>query len=234
MRSRQRFVDAMPWKGRASDRTRGPHPGARVLKNNMWLEATLTKDDLESLLAQFAPLEIRLGESGRLILASPTEVSMNPGKGVGVLCDATVHWPLLGMDLPVRMRGLGILLRPAVRPGSDGSCGVLVFTLQIEHVGVSPLPAVFDASLTSLLNRELAQDRAALVWNFVETLSHVFALPAALASAATLGLKANAGSIRITDKAIGFVVGFGTDVQPRPAAPVPIDTVSQQGAASPG
>jgi hypothetical protein len=198
----------------------------------MWLEAILTKDDLRDVFDQFAPLEIRLGDSGRLVLESPTEVSINPGSGVGVVCDATLHWPVLGVDLPVRMRGLTVLLHPTVRPRPDGSCGALVFTLQIDRTGVSLLPAVFDARVTSLLNRELAENHAALEWNFGKTLSHVFQLPAALASAATLSLEVIAGSVKTTDDAVGFAVGFRAEVHPRVAAPAGADAASRENAPS--
>jgi hypothetical protein len=199
----------------------------------MWLEAILTKDDLRDVFEQFAPLEIRLGESGRLILESPSEVSMNPGSGVGVVCDATLHWPVLGVDLPVRMRGLTVLLHPTIQPRPDGRCGALVFTLQIDHTGVSLLPAVFDARVTSLVNRELAERHAALEWNFGKTLSHVFALPAALVSAGTLSLKVHAGSVKTTSEALGFAVGFLAEVQPRARAPAVADAALHEDAASP-
>lgn len=199
----------------------------------MWLEAILTKDDLRDVFEQFAPLEIRLGDSGRLILESPTDVSVIPGSGVGVVCDATLHWPVLGVDLPVRMRGLTVLLHPTIQPRPDGGCGALVFTLQIDRTGVSLLPAAFDARVTSLLNRELAESHAALEWNFGKTLSHVFALPAALASAGTLSLKVHAGSVKTTGDALGFAVGFRAEVQPRALPPAGADAASHEDAASP-
>ena len=153
----------------------------------MWLEAILTTADLRDVLGQFAPLEIRLGSDGKLLLASPTEVSLIPGEGIGVVCDATLHWPVLGVDLPVHMRGLTVLIHPTVRPGPNGSCDVLAFTLQIDRAGVSILPAVVDDRVTSLLNQELVKKHVELAWNFGKTLSHVFQLPAFLASAAALG-----------------------------------------------
>jgi hypothetical protein len=181
----------------------------------MWLEAILTKDDIRDIFAQFTPFEIRLGENGRLLLASPTEISMIPDEGVSVVCEATIHWPVLGFDVPVHMHGLTVLIHPMVRPDADGRYGILAFTLQIDHAGVSLLPAVIDDHVRSLLNRELEEKHVELAWNFGNTLSHVFNLPAALASAAALSLKVGLGTVKVTDQAIGFAVEFGAEVQPR-------------------
>jgi hypothetical protein len=181
----------------------------------MWLEAILTKDDVRDVFAQFTPLEIRLGENGKLLLASPKEVSMIPGEGVSVVCDATLHWPVLGIDIPVHMRGLTVLIHPIVRPDPDCRCGVLAFTLQVNHAGVSLLPSVVDGRVTSLLNEELLKKHIELSWDFGRTLTHVFAMPEALASAAALSLNVIAGTVKITDDAIGFAVGMGAEVQPR-------------------
>jgi hypothetical protein len=181
----------------------------------MWLEAILTKEDLQDVLGQFAPLEIRLGDSGRLILAIPTDVSLIQGEGMGVVCDATLHWPVLGIDLPVNLRRLTVLVHPTVRPGLDGACDVLAFTLRVDRTGVALLPDALDERVTSLLNKELEKKHVELAWNFAETLSHVFSLPLTLASAAALGLKVKAGVVKVIDNTIGFAVSFEVEVRPR-------------------
>jgi hypothetical protein len=181
----------------------------------MWLEAILTTDDLREVLEQFSPLEIRLGDNGKLLLASPTRVSLTAGEGMSVVCEATLHWPVLGVDLPVHMHGLSVLVRPSVRPAPDGTCDVLAFTLQIDRAGVSILPHILDDKVTSLLNEELAKKHVELAWNFGKTLTHVFSLPDALASAAALALKVSGGSVRVTEAAVGFAVNFTAEVRPR-------------------
>jgi hypothetical protein len=193
--------------------------GTQVAKIQcMWLEAILTTSDLQDTIQQFSPLEIRLGDNGKLLLASPTRVSLTAGEGMAVVCEATLHWPVLGVDLPVHMHGLSVLVRPEVRPAPDGTCDVLAFTLQIDRAGVSILPHIIDDKVTSLLNEELAKKHVELAWNFGETLTHVFALPAALASAAALALKVGGGTVKITDRAIGFAVNFTAEVRPRVGA----------------
>jgi hypothetical protein len=184
----------------------------------MWMEAILTTSDLQDTLQQFSPLEIRLGENGKLLLASPTRVSLTAGEGMAVVCDATLHWPVLGVNLPVHMHGLSVLVRPSVRPAPDGTCDVLAFTLQIDRAGVSILPHIIDDKVASLLNEELAKKHVELAWNFAETLTHVFSLPDALASASALALNVAGGTVRVTDHAMGFAVNFTTEVTPRIAA----------------
>ena len=153
-----------------------------------------------------------------MLLASPTRVSLSAGEGMAVVCEATLHWPVLGIDLPVHMHGLSVLVRPSVRPAPDGTCDVLAFTLQVDRTGVSILPDIIDDKVTSMLNEELAKKHIELAWNFAATLSHVFALPDALASASAIALKVGGGTVKVTDHAIGFAVNFTAEVRPRVGA----------------
>ena len=180
----------------------------------MWLEAILTKRDLETVLQQFAPLTIRLGDGGRLLLAEPTEVLLSEG-GLGVVCSATVHWPILGFDVPVALNGLTLRVLPVVETTLAGS--PLVFRLQIDHTGVAVLPAMLDGRVTAMINEELQRKRVELSWKFIETLSHAFGLPDSLLSAASISLVARAGAVKATDKALGLAVEFTTEVHPRSA-----------------
>ena len=179
----------------------------------MWLEAILMKEDLHKVLTQFAPMEFRLGDSGRLLLVDPKDVSLIPDKGLGVVCEATLHWPLLGIDVPVHIHELLLLIHPAVeqREGKE----FLVFTLTIEHAGVGILPKIVDDKITSMVNEELVKKHVELAWNFSETLSHVFSLPEVLVSTAAFGLEVDAGRVKVTDTALGFAVSFGTEVTRR-------------------
>jgi len=180
----------------------------------VWLEAILTREDVRCILEQFSPLEIRLGESGRVSFASPTTVSTIPGKGIGVVCDATLHWPVLSVNVPVTMTGLTLLIHPAVEPCSEGEA--LVFTLQIDRAGVTALQFI-DDRVTARVNDELVKKHVGLSWNFGKALSHVFRLPAALLSTEALCLKVKCGAVKVTESALGFAVGFETEVKRRVA-----------------
>jgi hypothetical protein len=183
----------------------------------MHLKAILTRDDLHGVLMQFAPLEICLAENGKLLLSSPAEVALVPGKGMSVVCDATLQWPVLGFALPVQMRGLAVQVQPSVRSGPDGGNTVLALTLQIDRTGFSLLPAMIDERVTSRVNQELVKKDVELSWNFEKTLSHVFSLPDALTSAAALSLKVSGGTVVATDSAVVFTVDFDAAVRRRPA-----------------
>jgi hypothetical protein len=187
----------------------------------MWLEAVLTRDDLSSIVDQFAPLEIRLGENGRLLLAGPTKVDLVEGAGISVECDATLNWSVLGIDVPVTMRGLKVLVRPVVETPVEGE--VLAFTLQIDHAGVSSL-SILDDRAAALVNEELERKNVGLRWNFPKTLTHSFSLPDALLSAEAISLTAQAGTVKVSDSALGLAVSFCTRVTRRAkgaASPAP-------------
>jgi hypothetical protein len=179
----------------------------------MWLEAILTREDLQEVVQEFSPLEIRLGDSGSLLLVAPSDVSVIPGQGVGVKCDATLHWPVLGLDVPVSMRALTLRVLPRVENRPQGA--TLVFRLQIDHTGVAMLPSFFDDRVTARVNEELEQKHVELAWNFVDALSHVFRLPPALASASAFVLTATAGKVEATETALGLAVNFRAEVRAR-------------------
>jgi hypothetical protein len=179
----------------------------------MRIEAVLTKEDLSGILRQFAPSVIRLGEAGELLLDEPTEVALIPERGMRVVCSASLHWPLLGISVPVAVRSLAVMVCPVIetRAGAEA----LVFKVHIERVDITLLPDFFDDRVTARVNEELAKKHVDLSWRFAEMLSHEFRLPDALASTAALGLDVNAGTVRISDHAVSFAVSFQTHVERR-------------------
>jgi hypothetical protein len=203
----------------------------------MWLEAILTKTDLETVLLQFSPMKIVLGDNGSLLLAEPKEVTMIPDAGIGVIVDATLHWPILGFDVPVHFRGLTLRVLPIVDKAAKGT--PLVFRLQLDHTGMTMLPSMLDHRVTTIVNDELTKKHVELSWNFIETLSHEFGLPKAMASAESISLIARDGVAKATEQALGLAVRFETAVKPRapaattlPAAPAADETVAENESAS--
>ncbi len=178
----------------------------------MWLEAILTEDDVRSVATQFSPLEVRLGTDGRLALARPVSVSLVPGRGVEVVCDAQLEWPVLGMHVPVAMQRLTVLVQPTVEDRPDGHA--LVLRLALERAGVSQV-GLIDGRVTALLNDELAKHHVELAWNFTRTLTHTFALPASLLSAETVGLEVQSGATKVTRKGMALAVRMGASVRRR-------------------
>jgi hypothetical protein len=128
---------------------------------------------------------------------------------------AEIHWPVLGVHVPVSVRSATLEIRPEIveRPGGD----TLTFKLHLDDVDVSMLPDFVDRGIVDLVNRELEAKHIELSWGFTKTLSHVFDLPEALASAGGLDLRAGSGRVKITGEALALAVSFGARVQPRGA-----------------
>ncbi len=182
----------------------------------MWLEAILTKSDLQQIFEQFAPLTVSLGDSGELTLDTPSDVTLHPDTGVRVVCSARLRWSVLGMHVPVTIHSLVAHITPAIEHGSSGE-EALIFKLSLEHADIAAIPAIFDAHVTARVNNELLKKHVELAWHFRDLLDHVFALPPTLASAAALRLRVKASLVKTTSDALGFAVNFEVDVRRRSA-----------------
>lgn len=181
----------------------------------MWLEAIFSREDVEEVAERFAPLRLRLRKGGSLVLLAPRDVSLLPEEGIALTCDATLHWPLLGIDVPISLRGVLTRVVPTIEQRANGA--TLVVRMRIDHAGVAILPALFDHAIAEQINRELRRKHVELAWTFVETLSHAFALPAGLASAEAFSIRAIAGKVNVTQAALGLAVDFEASVKARAA-----------------
>jgi hypothetical protein len=183
----------------------------------MRLDAILSSEDVEELVRQFVPLELELGEVGKseryVSIDEVSEVALVAKAGVRVSCKARLRWPMLGLHVPVRVKTLDVLLRPTIEMRDHHPS--LIFALTIEHADIAWSPALIDESLTERVNRELVEHHVELSWNFARTLSHVFHLPAAMQTAATLGLEVIEGQVSVTAASLGLTVAFRAAVGPR-------------------
>ena len=183
----------------------------------MHVEAILTQDDVADVLRQFVPLEFELGKIGaaeRIVAVDELrKVTLLPAEGVRVECTAHLRWPVLGIGVPVRIHELTIVLSPSVRIHMGEE--FLVFKLKIEAADIAWVPARIDKSIAERVNRDLADHNVELAWNFHRALTHVFRLPDALRSAATLGLRVTGGKVTVTESTLGLSVTFGTEVKQR-------------------
>jgi hypothetical protein len=178
----------------------------------VWIEAILTRNDLVDFLGQLSPVEVALGKGGRLVVALPREVSMVPGEGIRVIADLTIHWPLLGVDVPMKLEGLTVLLRPTIDCSAEVVPGPLVFELHIDRAGLAHMPALLDEGVAALVNEELSKKSARLSWDFRAMLSHVFDLPGALLSAASIDLRVVDGKVKVVEDALGLALELDTKV----------------------
>src|SRR5580658_10570645 len=109
-------------------------------EEHMRLQATLTRDDLHSLVDELMPVTIRLGQKGKLSLSDPSRIELVAGRGLRVSCHALGSWEVLGVGVPIALTSLEVLLEPsfAMRPEGD----VLVFKLQIVSADIARVPGM--------------------------------------------------------------------------------------------
>lgn len=176
----------------------------------MWVEAVLLGEDLDRLVAQFAPMTIPIG-AGRVVLSEPAPAVLVPEVGLRVTCQARIHWPVLGIDVPVTIQSLAVLVRPAVAPGPDGQA--LVVTVEIESVDLAGVPKMIEEKITEKINAELGRRQVELSWNFAQTLTHSFLLPESIRPLASLDLRVTAGRVRIQADGIGLAVQLRSAVE---------------------
>jgi hypothetical protein len=179
----------------------------------MWAEAIFSIVDLEEVTGQLFPLRIILGKDGNVLLTDRRDLALLPGVGLRMTVTAEIHWPVLGMNIPVSVRSATLEIRPEIveNPGGD----TLTFKLHLDDIDVSTLPAFVDRRVVDHVNKELEAKHIELAWGFTRTLSHVFQLPEALASAAALDMRAGSGCVKITSEALAIAVRFHARVEPR-------------------
>jgi hypothetical protein len=173
----------------------------------MWIEAIISREDFAALAAELFPLSVQLGASDSehyLLLSAATAVSLVEGRGLRFTCNAQIRWPVLGMDLPINVEALTVLVKPSVAEGSES----LVLGVELEHANVSWVPALIDAKIVQAVNDALEMKSRELSWNFTKTLSHEFPLPALLQPLRALDLNVAWGKVRVTAEALVLVVSF--------------------------
>src|SRR5260221_952005 len=136
-------------------------PGRGV---TMWVEAVLSKEDLAALIAQIVPLTIRINADGGadhyIELATATDLALVADQGLRMTTEARIHWPVLGITVPVKIDPLIVMIKPQVTatPGGDA----LSFTLQIEQADFAGILALGDQLITDKINSELGKSQVEL------------------------------------------------------------------------
>jgi hypothetical protein len=183
----------------------------------MWVEAIIAKEDLAKVIDDLCPLRIKIGEDGSVLLSDPRDVALVSGVGLRMTVTLEIHWPVLGVQIPVSVRSATLEVQPEVLQTPQGS--TLTFKLHLDDVDIAILPALIDRGIVDLVNKELAAKHVELAWAFIQTLSHVFELPDALASVRALDLRATGGRVKVTSEALALAVLFEARVEPRGESP---------------
>jgi hypothetical protein len=183
----------------------------------MWVEAIVSLEDFQSLAAELFPVRVHLGGDDSdhyLFLSAISDASLVEGRGLRLVCDAQIRWPVLGMDVPINVDRLTVMLEPSV-PHEGGE---LYLGVQLEHADVAWVPALLDTKIVGAINEALHKRREDLSWNFARALSHELPLPEMLQPLRALGLKAAWGKTRVTSEGVVLVVSFQAHAIPKDLA----------------
>ena len=197
----------------------------------MWSEAIFATEDLAHFAAELLPMQFKLGADGELRISDPRELELVPGAGLRLTVSCHLHWPVLGIEMPLSIRGATVMVEPEIAEGPKSKA--LVFKLRLDELDLSMLPAFLDRGIVGLINRELEAKHTELSWNFSDTLSHVFDLPEGLRPASAIDLVASAGRVKVTADAVALAVLFEAHVIPRQPAPPPGPTTADAAPAEP-
>ena len=186
----------------------------------MFLEALVTHEDLRALLVSALPLTILLDDtdgSHSLALSDLTEIAIVPGMGVRLTCRALLHWPLLGIDAPLTLNSLCVVLVPEVTPSPGGEG--LSFGVAIEHVNIAGVPSALDETISRAVNARLAARHLELSWDFSKTFARVVPLPNLLEPLESLSIHVAWGKVKITEEALVFALSLHKALVRRGDAP---------------
>lgn len=194
----------------------------------MWLQATITLDDLTHYLNELLPLKIQLDDGddsqggGRVLdLAAPEHVRMVPSVGVEIETSARIVWPVLGIHVPAVVRTVRAIFKPSVTAieGGDSSLG---FDLHIEHLDLTLVPGIVEGAIKDVLNADLARPGRLPSWNFTRQMDFRFGVPRQLGFEGEFRLAASWAELKITEDgftlAMSFIAGVDRGRAPHEAA----------------
>ncbi len=151
-----------------------------------------------------------MGSDHHLRILNPKDVVLVEDRGLRLTCEAEILWPVLGIEVPIRVESLTLMLGLELSPTLGEE--VIVLVPELEDIDVSWIPHLFDRQVKEKINHELGKQRAALSWRFFQTLSHFFALPELLDPVRGLDVQVAWGKLRVSEDAVVLAVSFHTKV----------------------
>lgn len=166
----------------------------------MDLEVRLTRDFLNGLLHQFAPIRLHLtpaDEDRRWVeLEQPDVVELVPEIGLRIQSNGRLRYKMAGISVPLTIRRIELLLAPKVlTPAPDDFR--LAFELRIENADLELVPGLVDQALSGRINELLRAEVTPLVWDFGKTFNKTVRMPERLEPLSHLLLHARGGQIRV-------------------------------------
>jgi hypothetical protein len=168
----------------------------------MRIKATLDESTVASLLDQLLPVTIDLHETEPgtrwVRVEKPERFDFVAGEGIRVHTAAAIRWTALGIAIPVTIKSIALILRPAIitdeQPG-----GSLVFRPEIEGTDFKMVPAFVDARIARAINAELSKQGDRLAWPFGTSLALRTPLPPSITPATQFELAAEDAVVETTD-----------------------------------
>lgn len=177
----------------------------------MWIEAIIAKDDFAAVVRQMTPLRIHFDDNDKtnrwLYLGKPTSVELVAEKGIRISCPAEIMWSVVGVNVPIKLHTMQVLMRPEIVAKPTGH--ILVFNLELEEADFKGIPALIDHGIVKGVNAALAAQE--LAWDFTKTLTNSVKMPKLLDPIETLEIKVNWGKRRVDDEAVVLVISFQLD-----------------------
>ena len=166
----------------------------------MWLEAIISEKDFETVVRDFTPVTIALGEDGELHLEPPTAMALVKGEGLRLTCHVGLRWSVLGIHVPITIESATVLLEIEVAKKETGD--VLAFKVKLEALDIGALPKMFAGGAIALINKELETHHAEFVWDFRKTLAARFDLPDVLTPARAMSVNVAWAEVRVSNDAL--------------------------------
>ena len=139
-------------------------------------------------------------------LTSASDLALVADQGLRMTTKARIHWPILGIAVPIKIDPLRVMIRPQIIVAPGGG-DALSLALEIEHAEFAGILALGDQPITDKINSELG--KLDLAWAFAAMpLSDQFKMPSMLEPLDSLALKVAWGKVRVTDEAIVLAISF--------------------------
>jgi hypothetical protein len=168
----------------------------------MRIKATLDESTVASLLDQLLPVTIDLNETEPgtrwVRVEKPERFDFVAGEGIRVHTAAAIRWTALGIAIPVTIKSIALMLRPAIAVDEQLG-GSLVFRPEIEGTDFKMMPAFVDAQIARTINAELSKQGDRLAWPFGKALALRAPLPSSISPAAQFELAAGDAAVETSD-----------------------------------
>lgn len=190
----------------------------------MQLCATLTKEDLTTVIETITPLRVAVGRGRGVLLGRPTKVELVEGAGLRVRGDARFTWDVGAITLPVHVRAWQMLLVPRFAARATGH--VLELEPRLEALDFKRVPMFLDGRISGALKDALENQRAKLGWDFAKHLSVARAFPPSITPETCMSLGPTHGNVTITSTEVRLTFTFAMRIDREAAsfgAPADLD-----------